>query len=253
VAIGAMLFSSYFCKFFDVPIDYTSTLILGLSVWAIYTFDHLIDSKKSKTTIHLFHKRNYKTFSVVLVIVLIAIGILLPLLPANTLKWGAVLSLGVVIYFLTINMLPLKSIYHKELMIAIVYFIGVLLIPITHEAFVFKSTYLPVLICYFIVVINNIIIFSMIDMKHDLSSGFPSLSQNLRISNINYILITLNVLLVLVMFSSLQFWDVLSIGVCTTMATILFLIYYFKDRPVMRKYYRVIGDGIFYLPALYLL
>jgi len=257
VAIGAMLFSAYFSKLFHVPTDLLSVVVLGLSVWAIYTFDHLVDAKKSnqknQSQIHKYHNRNYKSLAIVLLIDLVIIAILLPQLPTDTLTYGSILSLVVLIYFLTINLLPIRSIYHKEVLIAVVYFAGVLLIPVTHQNFIFNYQYVPILICYFIVIVNNIITFSVFDSKYDRKSGFPSMTQNIKIKLIHYLFISLNVLLIAMLFLSTEYWDTLSLILCSSMAILLILLYSYKDHYYVRQYYRIVGDGIFYLPVFYLL
>jgi len=60
--------ASFFARLLDVAILPQGLISLGLTVWIIYTADHLLDAKKFKnkmrlTERHRFHQRHFKVIT----------------------------------------------------------------------------------------------------------------------------------------------------------------------------------------------
>src|SRR5688572_9142526 len=70
VVAGATVSALFFAKIFDVQVRPFGLLALGVTVWAIYTLDHLRDAKKirheASTERHRFHQRHFKVLTVLL-------------------------------------------------------------------------------------------------------------------------------------------------------------------------------------------
>ena len=61
IVIGAVILLRFFCAYFDVSPGWEVYVMLGGTVWLIYTADHLRDAEKtvqSKRERYLFHRRN---------------------------------------------------------------------------------------------------------------------------------------------------------------------------------------------------
>ena|SRR5688572_29933788 len=68
VAAGAVISALFFAQIFNVQIKPYGLLALGLTVWIIYTADHLRDAKKIKhrasTQRHRFHQQYFCSLTV---------------------------------------------------------------------------------------------------------------------------------------------------------------------------------------------
>ncbi|MEO8760594.1 MAG: hypothetical protein ABI448_06880, partial [Bacteroidia bacterium] len=65
VVAGAAVFSLAISKYYQVKISWSALICQSIAIWLIYTFDHLLDAKKTagdpSTYRHQFHKKNKKT------------------------------------------------------------------------------------------------------------------------------------------------------------------------------------------------
>lgn len=257
VAIGAIISSAFIGSLLKVEVPILVYVTLGLVVWSIYTFDHLIDAKKSRARSrlprHHFHLTHFKQLAVLLLVALSAVLICIFYLPPKVILIGSALGLIVVLYFLSINLLHWRNIYHKELTVAFVYYSGVLVGPLSSLNFRIDPSNWFYLFGYFILILLNLLIFSKYDQKADRSNDFPSLFRVIKkpfTSNLIYLLMLL--------FSAGLVFE-LSKSVSTTsivllsMFSILCFIHFYSHTNICRAYYRYLGDGIFILPVIYLL
>ena len=127
VAIGSVCCSLFFSKLFKVSVLPYGFISLGLTVWIIYTVDHLLDAKKMQasatTNRHRFHQQH---FQLLLSLVIVATGInsiLLLFIRKPVLITGIVLVILVILYLLIQHSLK----FLKEIFVAVVYTAGVIL------------------------------------------------------------------------------------------------------------------------------
>ncbi|HNP17350.1 MAG TPA: UbiA family prenyltransferase [Fulvivirga sp.] len=231
--------------------------ILGLTVWSIYTFDHLLDSRKGDLKIsterHLFHLKYQRQLSKFILVVLLLIGGLIFLLPTKTLVLGTALGLIVLAYFLSMYLINWKSIIHKELTIAIVYTLGVMVGPLSVFNGVFEAYLMLIIATFFVIVLLNLLIFSIFDSDADSTANFPSLIQRVGDKWSKILIVILSALAVLMLTSIYSLGFRKESGLLLGMLLILQVIYWFKTNGFIKENYRYLGDGVFILPILYLL
>ena len=128
IVFGAVILLHFFSKGVEIPIH--SYFALGITVWLIYTFDHLNDStvaKKGGRDRYIFHKK-YKS---ILKFLMIGLGSSLlyfvAMLPISIIGWGSLLSIFCLLYVLLQKRISLLGL--KEAYVAVVYSLGILIVP----------------------------------------------------------------------------------------------------------------------------
>ena len=167
VAAGAVICALFFAKIFDVVILPYGIISLGLTVWTIYTADHLIDARKVKqpasTERHRFHQRYFKTLFGLLVIAAIIDASQLFFIRKTVFVVGLALAFIIVIYFLLQRNLR----FLKELIGALLYTGGVLLIPWSVKNTSYDSAQLILITQFVITALINLLLFSWFDKSQD--------------------------------------------------------------------------------------
>src|SRR4051812_9025759 len=131
VALGAAVGALFFARIFDAPIKSYGVLSLGLTVWIIYTADHLLDAKKitetASTERHRFHQRNFKVLFIALMVASLVVSILIFFIRRPVFIGGLLLSVIVIIYLMLQRYLK----FVKEFVGALLYSGGVMLAPLS--------------------------------------------------------------------------------------------------------------------------
>lgn len=182
VVFGALAGMLFFADVLEVFIPLETYLVLGMSVWSIYTLDHLWDARVIKgiasSERHRFHQKKFKLLSVLLITN--SILCLLIVLFSSKLKFilipGLLLGLISIIWLGMINYLFKKLSWLKEFSISVFYVLGISLAPffktfpdeIPNPFFIF-------FIGYFILAFVNLLILSYLDEKEDKKDGFGSI------------------------------------------------------------------------------
>src|SRR5882724_5927551 len=129
VAAGAIVSALFFAKIFQVVILPYGMISLGLTVWIIYTADHLIDAREIKqpasTERHRFHQRYFKPLFILLIIAGGIDATQLFFIRKTVFFEGLGLAFLIVVYFLLQRHLR----FLKEIIGAVLYTGGVVLIP----------------------------------------------------------------------------------------------------------------------------
>lgn len=180
VVLGAMAGMLFFVHLTGETVGIALYLLLGLTVWTIYTLDHLLDAKsipgKAMMERHRFHQEHFRSLSVgVGLSVGSAIFILFTrpdvsfiILP------GLYLSFGMGLLLISIKVTGQKFAWLKELSTAIFYVAGISLIgwelqqEVTYQYVLFQ-------LAYIFLAWLNLLILSFLDEKEDKKSGFGSI------------------------------------------------------------------------------
>ncbi|MEQ8926000.1 MAG: hypothetical protein RLO81_09330 [Fulvivirga sp.] len=257
VALGAVITSAFLASVLNVHVDSITYIVLGCVVWSIYTFDHLLDAKKVKGNISLmryeFHRNHFNMLSIALALSLMVTSILIFYLPGKILLLGTVLGLMVIVYFITVHLSPGRKVYHKEITAALVYFSGTLIGPLGSFEEAIEIKHIQLLICYFILIILNLVIFSNFDKAADESNDFPSIYRVIDNKKVRYGIVSLSLIFLFLLTNVYFNFGGFTAILLLLMFAVLEAIYLFANHPTMVKYYRVLGDGIFLLPVLYFL
>lgn len=250
VVAGSIICSAYFCSTFKVTVDGITLVLLGLSVWLIYTTDHLMDVRnlkvKASSLRHRFHQKYFTMLSVLAVIDLITIITLLFFLRSYVLWNGLILLMFVGAYIL----IHKKIKYTKELIIAVLYCWGIL-IPVLAETITISAIILyPQIPCFLILVLLNLLLFSLYDLKTDAQDGQWSFTRSAgkRITKvvITILFCSLTVNLIFISLSG----DRQSLIIFSLMGITNLLIFSVPNYFQKGERYRLVGDAVFLIPAL---
>ncbi len=264
VVAGAVISSLFVSRTIGVRIDSPILIGLGIAIWLIYTVDHLMDANAikgpAKNPRHAFHQRNFK------ILVALAVGAFLlglwniSFLRMETIKFGGILIFCVGVYFFTIRMAQRKSLLHKEVSAAMIYGFGVFAGPLsmTHEI---STTTAFLFVQFFIIVLLNLFIFPLYEIESDRQDSMDSIAISLgeqRVRRMIHFFFALSFVMLMIGFLmfgefwSLNYWfraQYLLMAMVVVLAGLAFWPDTFKKRGL----YRILGDGIFFIPALSLL
>ena len=257
VVLGGVISSIFLSVLTALESNVMTTVILGMVIWSIYTFDHLLDARNSRAdqlSPRLdFHREHKSILTKALIFTILLIGCFLPFIPSSTLLYGTMLSCAVLIYFLSIHFLNSKFILHKELVIAIIYTTGICLGPVSQMTEPLSSFQWLVITTFFIIVLFNLLVFSLMDMKEDLNAKFPSFvmaaGEPVTLVVLKLLSITGMILIIYLAISGFVRESIL----LTSMFMVLQIIFWRRENAYIIKYYRYAGDGIFLFPIFYLL
>jgi len=252
VVAGAVIGALFFARLLGAVVEIPVLIVLGLSVWIIYTTDHLRDARVMRTTAstdrHRFHQKYFKTIVAIAMLVAIVAFILVLFLPHNILRYGFMLGLVVLLYLVLQRYLK----FLKEIFVACLYTMGILL-----PSFVSVGTHLMpvhylIIAKYFITALMNLLLFSLYDYAEDRHQQQHSFVTWFGPASTRYGIILLGSLNIL---SGLWLWEYdSSIAIIFILMNLLLLaVLFFRKALAHENYYRIIGDGVFFLPLIYLL
>lgn len=254
VACGAMVCAAFFGHILHVQIQSYTLGLLGLTVWIIYTMDHLLDVRKLKQEAlsqrYKFYHQNFRKLCIASVIsMLIAIWLIL-LVQSAVVKWGLVLTVVVAVYLGVQQKLGLV----KELVISILYTAGILLPSMSMTSMDASGNEYILILFFAQTAFINLILFSWYDWKQDLSDSQSSLVTFMGRSRAKKIL-AISFLIQIIFFSTLILFSTFRMEalVLVVMNAVLFLLYLFPTKFSANGYYRLIGDIVFLSPLPYLL
>lgn len=258
VAIGSVILSISIAHVLGVWVPWQVFLALYLSVWMIYTFDHLLDARKvngmPSMDRHVFHKENGLMLFYILLVTAMSSLSLLFFIPSQILLFGAITAGVVGGYFILTWWL--KVFVAKELLIAILYGIGVCLAPFALSE---ELSYLNIIILLEVILLafTNLLLFSYFEEKNDRRDGYHSWVTIFGASRtVVYIRCVFIIGVLTALTSGFLFMEHPSIlvfqGLLLVMWAMLIMIFSFKNHLVENERYRFFGDIIFMLPGLVL-
>lgn len=252
ITAGAVISALFLSEIMGVTMDGAMAIGLAVAIWLIYTFDHLSDAYRTKGSAtnprHAFHQRHFKLM-VALAVLVFGLGVYnLFFLPKSTLILGCVLVALSGLYFLYITFVRKHS--SKELFAAFVYTAGIATAPIS-QLQVF--TLLPMLVvgCFFILAYANLLLIPIFEEGVDSRDGKHSIVTRLggpTVKRLIGVLLVVGLGLNQVAFFQLQEIKPYLILLLMHLTILVILI-----KPEwFRKFqlYRILSDGIFFLPAL---
>lgn len=248
VALGAVCSALFFSKVFGVLILPYGLVALALTVWIIYTVDHLLDarkvSRKASTKRHQFHQRNA---TVLFGLVLVAIGIncvLMYFIRKPVFMGGVFLIASVGLYLLVQQYMKV----FKEIVIALLYTLGVALIPMTVTDITIEAWPWVLLVQFFLTALGNLLMFAWFDHEHDLRDQHGSFVTIVGETRSRYVTwIVLLAAINLTAFSE----DLVASFIVLISNLVLAMI--FRSPVYFRQHdrFRLLGDAVFFIPLLY--
>jgi len=254
IVAGAVVSALFFARVLQVTIKPAGLVALGVTVWVIYTADHLRDARSigqgAATLRHRFHHQHFKVlFAAALAGVAINV-IMIFFLRKQVFEWGAVLAVGVSIYLIVQRYLK----FLKEICIACLYTCGVMLPSLTVSN-VSLTTAHHLLIAQFVMVAwLNLLIFSWFDREDDKQDKQPSFVTMLGEPVTRTTLWCLIAGFFLITAFSLGGNELRPAAlIVAAMGFVLALIFIFRKKFAENDLYRLLGDAVFILPLFYLL
>ncbi|MDX2191546.1 MAG: hypothetical protein SFY32_16965 [Bacteroidota bacterium] len=230
-------------------------LLLPLSVWIIYTFDHLMDSRKLPLSAaperYLIHKQYFRFLFAIISIVAASILMLSFIyFPLKFITQAIALGMCVVGYF-AYSILNHKYIIPREIIVVIVFTLGVCFGPIYYSP---NEVNYILVVSIFITCMANLCLFSKFEkLNHEILSKtnmFSSLTLK-QADIICYTICTFGILLNIILLFYFGF-SPLIFSLLIIDAIYLCLIY-FQERMKIHYLYRIKGDGVLILPGIFTL
>ena len=259
VGLGAVMMSAALASTHGIRIPPVVYLALFCSVWFIYLLDRLFDAKKIKAPAanprHLFYQQNHTTLCLLLVLAGLTGLCTIPFLPVPVLIFGIVL-MGLCLLYLLWVYLSDKQL-PKEVLIATLYTIGVLLAPGQLQSNSEEAISWLIFPAIFLIAFINLLLFSKLEEQYDCADKQASIvtgwSQVKLKNTLNLIFVAEGFLIFMLgVYSSSDniVWLQLLL---LLMTAILWILYKRVDNFTNPAIFRWIGDGIFLLPVLLLL
>ena len=251
VATGAVVSALFFASIFDVTITPYGLIALGLSVWIIYTADHLRDARKIKTQAssarHAFHQRYFTDLLITVVVAVIVNMVLVFFIRPNVLI-GGILLMGLVIVYLFFQR---RFHFMKEFFVAVIYVGGILLPSVVVTNKVITTYHLILIADFFLIGLVNLYMFSWFDAERDRRDNLGSFAVKFGLIRTRIMLVTL----FLLCFSGVAIQLAYSLYskealIILLMSSVLLFIAVKRDFFSRKELYRLCGDAIFFLPAL---
>jgi hypothetical protein len=254
IATGAVISAQFFGKIFNVQIKPYGLMALGLTVWIIYTVDHLRDAKKIKhrasTQRHQFHQQYFHPLIFVLCMAILLDAVTIFFIRRQVFEWGLVLLSAVVFYLIVQQYLR----FLKEFFIAALYTCGILLPSITITSIDVDLMDGLLIVQFGLVAWINLVLFSWFDHvfdQQDEQNSFVTMMGKRTTFFFLCGLFGLNFLIAVMQVAEFEFsTPVLMLGI---MNITLFLIFVFRNPLAKNDLYRLIGDAVFLIPALFLI
>lgn len=252
VMAGAVICSVFFARVFHAYVPYDTLLTLGLTVWIIYTIDHLRDAMliptPASTDRHRFHQRHFKTILPALLLAMVADFVIIWFVPAKVLLYGFILWLVVLLYLVFQRYLK----FMKEFFVACLYTMGVLLPSVATLQTSIQPVHFILIAKFFITALMNLLLFSLFDQTQDRKQQQHSFVTWFGASSTRAGILFLGSFNILTGVWLWSFdWRVAAIFIA--MNAMLLAILALKKHLVPNNYYRIFGDAVFLIPLLYLL
>jgi hypothetical protein len=253
VSFGAICSALFFASLLEVDIRPAGLACLGLTVWIIYTIDHLMDARRIGHTAsserHRYHQQHFSTLSSAVVLAVFLDACLLFFMKEKVVLAGFYLA-GLVITYLLLN----RYLYAlKEFFVALIFTCGVALPSYAVTTIKLDVIHYVHFITFFFVALLNLLIFSYFDLEHDKRDRLPSLitaHEEIGKQAIGAISLCILFTCITEVFMNVHSIHTLLIFLMTIFLALIFV---FRSAFVSNNSYRLIGDGIFMLPIIVVL
>jgi hypothetical protein len=253
VSAGAVVCAFFFVRVMQLDVRTVAFIALGLTVWIIYTTDHLSDARKLTSTAstmrHQFHQHYFRRIRLLLVVALLADLVFVMMIREPLFLAGLILGMFILLYLLTQRFLKV----FKEFWGGILYTTGVTLPMLT---FGYQQLSIPVilLIIQFLVTTwINLLLFSLFDKEKDEQDGRVSFATTMGPTATKKTVVLLLTFCFGLGFYLITFHKFFAAGIILFMDAALAAIFALRNRATKEEEFRLVGDAVFLLPLLYLL
>lgn len=255
IAIGAVVSAMFFAKLISANFFSYGKIALALTVWIIYTTDHLLDAKKVKgdasSERHRFHQLHFNALLICLIVATIVNALVVLYMRKSLLYYGVSLSIVVGLYLIVSRYLKML----KEAFIAFIYTIGVMLPALSDREHMMDQYDLMLMFMFFLTAITNLLVFSWFDIDKDRIDGHHSFVTFFGREKTKWIIHGVFISGVLIGLYLVAFWsyDPLAVVIIISMMLILLMILRYANVFGTEDRFRYLGDAVFFLPGIYLI
>ena len=251
IVAGAIACSLFFYKTFHVNVDIVALVILGLSVWVIYSIDHLLDAKRLKksaasTARHRFFQKYFQTLVYASLVCTLGVTALLPFVSIRILSMGLGLILIVAVYLIAQRHL----VFVKEFVGSLLYSAGIILPAIALKSGSISVTEAGLILQFIFVAWINLLIFSIFDKEADQRDRHVSFvarwGETSAVKLVLILFVFNGALLVWMLTESYARQSIIMF----VMSALLVSIIFFKSSFDQSDRFRLLGDAVFLLPLL---
>jgi hypothetical protein len=254
IVAGAVIGALFFSELLNVCILPYGLVALALTVWIIYTADHLRDARfikhEASSNRHRFHQHHFKKLLVLISITALVDSVIILFMRTPVFEWGLVLA-GIVVLYLIIQQY-LRVL--KELFVALLYTCGVVL-PSLAVTSVEPDLVHKVLIFQFALIAwINLLIFSWFDHAQDIADhqiSFATLSGRSLTAVFIWGLSCIQILPVIIFWQN-DFYRIPAV-LFLLMNALLLVVFKGFNRPGRNDGFRLLGDAVFFIPGFYLI
>jgi len=264
IVLGALASSCFAARLFGTDPGWIWWITLALTVWLLYTGDHMLDAwkhrKKVEREMHYFMLKHRKLVIYSLgVVAVVNFILIINLLDKELFKYALVLA-GLVLLFYAMRHVFRKNRILKipgEFFVMILYMAGTWLGPAVALEGDFEAGHGMIALIFLGVLLMNLGVISIYDIKLDSRMGIASLANLLgakRTKNLlsgTAIAVYLVSLLQFLVFEMDRFSQYALI--LTGMCTILLLVLYYPTRFRKNDYFRLAADAVLFMGFLALL
>jgi len=256
ITAGAMISCWFIGDFLGLEMPPGIIAGLGIAIWLIYTADHLLDARKATAGIvnprHQFH-RKYEKYILALVVLVFGLGVYNTfLLPVKTIYYGLILVGLSGLYFLYLKVSTNQR--YKELFAALVYTAGLFTGPLSLA----NSIGWPIAVLgalFFLLALANLMILPWFERDMDVQQGIKSIATRRGgkvVENQARVALAISYVLILIVVMLTSEFDQAAI-VFVGMSSALLALITWPRLFIKYQLYRIVGDGVFFLPALAIL
>jgi len=260
VVLGAIATGAYAVKLLDVSPNYRWWPVLALSVWIVYTTDHLLDSfsRKNRALIHR-HKLHYRYRHVFIAAIAVSSVVVLSLvwifLDKKILTGGLIIGMGAIIYLILVRMENRKNFsFQKEFFISLFYTAGIWLAPLVWNNNPLSTSVCGIIFVFILLVWIEGLIVAIYENDMDTQDKQISFVTKFGISKsrifikILFGLTAVFSLILLLLTNSITEFSAVFIELF--MAAALFSIYHFQNYFQHHELYKTLGEMVFWFPGI---
>jgi hypothetical protein len=253
VSAGAVICACFFARVMNADVRPSAFVALGLTVWIIYTVDHLLDAKRLKsvaaTKRHRFHQQYFNAllFFVGFAMVVDILAVLM--IRESLLVAGSILGLLILFYLVIQRYLDI----FKEFVGGVLYTLGVTLPSILFGYDRFELPFALLIVQFLFTAWINLFLFSLFDKDRDTQDDHVSFATRMGVRATRNIIIILLMLCVCLAFYQILYHQIYAALIVLIMDCVLGLIFFMNRTFSQDDRFRLLGDAVFLLPIFFLL
>ena len=262
VVIGAVAGGIMATRLLHVNPGFAYWIVLPLSVWIIYTTDHLIDGLRLKsnshTVRHFFHY--YYSKQIVIAIVLLSvvnITLIILFLKQPVLHFGIYAGIATLTYLLVVYFSKKKKSFllQKEFFVSVIYSAGIWGGPAALVSYKINTPLILLIVSFFLIVWAAVLILSVYEVNYDKLDKHNTFAVNFGDRNtVSFIYFLMAVAFIIctgeiVLVQSFEI--AMASKILMIMGLLLLGVLNFRGQFTRDNIYRSLIETVFWLPAFF--